>query len=164
MAYAITQLVTVTSNVKRLRFIVLCLPYDYEGNVGDEIECQNKYLKQTKEGIDCYVKRFSGDREPSAVYSVNPITSEGTDQERENQQCPVNNRAPHKESSDGIDIHSVSPFFNVCLCSFYAFAPQHFLYFFPLPQGHGSFLPTFGWSNLICLTFCSPCGAWAAAR
>jgi len=23
--------------------------------------------------------------------------------------------------------------------------PQHFLYFFPLPQGQGSFLPTFGW-------------------
>jgi hypothetical protein len=22
-------------------------------------------------------------------------------------------------------------------------APQHFLYFFPLPQGHGSFLPGF---------------------
>ena len=24
----------------------------------------------------------------------------------------------------------------------YACLPQHFLYFFPLPQGHGSFLPT----------------------
>ncbi len=23
--------------------------------------------------------------------------------------------------------------------------PQHFLYFFPLPQGQGSFLPIFGW-------------------
>ncbi len=23
------------------------------------------------------------------------------------------------------------------------FIPWHFLYFFPLPQGHGSFLPTF---------------------
>ena len=23
-------------------------------------------------------------------------------------------------------------------------APQHFLYFLPLPQGHGSFLPIFG--------------------
>jgi len=23
--------------------------------------------------------------------------------------------------------------------------PQHFLYFFPLPQGHGSFLPGFTW-------------------
>jgi hypothetical protein len=26
---------------------------------------------------------------------------------------------------------------------------QHFLYFFPLPQGQGSFLPTF-WSIAIC--------------
>ena len=27
--------------------------------------------------------------------------------------------------------------------SFLPFMPWHFLYFFPLPQGHGSFLPTF---------------------
>jgi hypothetical protein len=26
----------------------------------------------------------------------------------------------------------------------YATLPQQFLYFFPLPQGHGSFRPTFG--------------------
>jgi hypothetical protein len=25
----------------------------------------------------------------------------------------------------------------------FPFLPWHFLYFFPLPQGHGSFLPTF---------------------
>jgi hypothetical protein len=28
-------------------------------------------------------------------------------------------------------------------------APQHFLYFLPLPQGHGSFLPIFGVALLI---------------
>jgi hypothetical protein len=28
-------------------------------------------------------------------------------------------------------------------------APQHFLYFLPLPQGHGSFLPVFGVALLI---------------
>ncbi len=28
-------------------------------------------------------------------------------------------------------------------------APQHFLYFLPLPHGHGSFLPTFGVAFLI---------------
>jgi hypothetical protein len=27
--------------------------------------------------------------------------------------------------------------------------PQHFLYFLPLPQGQGSFLPVFGVSRLI---------------
>ena len=33
----------------------------------------------------------------------------------------------------------------VCLepCCCYSPLPQHFLYFFPLPQGHGSFRPTF---------------------
>ena len=29
-------------------------------------------------------------------------------------------------------------------CYSYAFLPQQFLYFFPLPQGQGSFRPTFG--------------------
>jgi len=28
-------------------------------------------------------------------------------------------------------------------------APQHFLYFLPLPQVHGSFLPIFGVARLI---------------
>ncbi len=54
-------------------------------NIGDEIEHKNKYLEYPKKGIDCYVERFSGDREPFAVHSVDPITGEGTDQERENQ-------------------------------------------------------------------------------
>jgi hypothetical protein len=27
--------------------------------------------------------------------------------------------------------------------------PQHFLYFLPLPQGQGSFLPTLAWLRLI---------------
>ena len=30
----------------------------------------------------------------------------------------------------------------------YSFRPQHFLYFLPLPQGQGSFLPTLG-SSLV---------------
>jgi hypothetical protein len=30
------------------------------------------------------------------------------------------------------------------LCGSGVHAPQHFLYFLPLPQGHGSFLPIFG--------------------
>src|SRR5947207_1802881 len=30
--------------------------------------------------------------------------------------------------------------------------PQHFLYFFPLPHGHGSLRPTFGASFTICRT------------
>jgi len=32
----------------------------------------------------------------------------------------------------------------------YAVLPQQFLYFFPLPQGHGSFLPAFGASLRAC--------------
>ena len=35
-------------------------------------------------------------------------------------------------------------------------APWHFLYFFPLPHGHGSLRPTFGSSRLTCLTTSSP--------
>jgi hypothetical protein len=35
---------------------------------------------------------------------------------------------------------------------FYSLTPQHFLYFFPLPQGHGSFLPTF-WLALFIGSF-----------
>ncbi len=31
-------------------------------------------------------------------------------------------------------------------------APWHFLYFFPLPQGHGSLRPTFGSSRCTVLT------------
>ena len=31
------------------------------------------------------------------------------------------------------------------------FLPQQFLYFFPLPHGHGSFLPTFG-TDLVSVT------------
>jgi len=84
--------------------------YDDEGNVGDEIEYQNKHLEQSDEGVDCYVERFFGDREPSAVDLVDPITGAGTDQKRQNQQRPVHNRAPHEESSDVNDIHNVSPF------------------------------------------------------
>src|SRR5688500_8463931 len=39
-----------------------------------------------------------------------------------------------------------------------ACAPQHFLYFLPLPQGQGSFRPTFGASRVIVLTLApSPC-------
>lgn len=41
---------------------------------------------------------------------------------------------------------------------------QHFLYFFPLPHGHGSLRPTLGFSNLMGLVTVSPCGAIAAAR
>src|SRR2546430_1141308 len=43
------------------------------------------------------------------------------------------------------------------------FRPQHFLYFFPLPHGQGSFLPTFGVSRTMVLTFApSPCTSLAA--
>src|SRR4051812_7613093 len=47
-----------------------------------------------------------------------------------------------------------------------SFTPQHFLYFFPLPHGHGSFRPTLGWSRTICLIFAaaSPCISSAAAE
>src|SRR5438874_2491861 len=34
-----------------------------------------------------------------------------------------------------------------CHNAYLHYAPQHFLYFFPLPQGQGSFLPTFGSSR-----------------
>src|SRR5436190_24120916 len=37
----------------------------------------------------------------------------------------------------------------------YAAAPWHFLYFFPLPHGHGSFLPTFGSSRRTVLSAAS---------
>src|SRR5207249_3181113 len=48
-------------------------------------------------------------------------------------------------------------------------APWHFLYFFPLPHGHGSLRPTFGSSRFTCLTTSSPPvragrgGAWPPA-
>src|SRR4051812_25947954 len=35
-------------------------------------------------------------------------------------------------------------------------APWHFLYFLPLPHGHGSLRPTFGSSRFTCLTTSSP--------
>ncbi len=38
----------------------------------------------------------------------------------------------------------------------HAAAPWHFLYFFPLPHGHGSLRPTFGSSRLTVLTTSSP--------
>src|SRR4029077_9862001 len=38
----------------------------------------------------------------------------------------------------------------------YATRPQQFLYFLPLPHGHGSLRPTFGSSRLTCLTTSSP--------
>ena len=45
-----------------------------------------------------------------------------------------------------------------------AWAPQHFLYFLPLPQGHGSLRPTLGASRVIVLTFApSPCACEAAS-
>src|SRR6185295_2084588 len=50
--------------------------------------------------------------------------------------------------------------------SSHAAAPWHFLYFFPLPHGHGSFLPTFGSSRRTVLTTSSPpvrAGAGACA-
>src|SRR5262245_50267921 len=43
-------------------------------------------------------------------------------------------------------------------------APQHFLYFFPLPHGHGSLRPTLGVLRTIVLTFApSPCVCAAAS-
>jgi len=56
--------------------------YYHEGNVGDEIECQDKHLEQPDEGVNYYVERFFGDLEPSAVHLVDPITGAGTDQKR----------------------------------------------------------------------------------
>ncbi len=49
------------------------------------------------------------------------------------------------------------------------YAPWHFLYFLPLPHGHGSLRPTFGSSRLTCFTTSSPPvragrgAAWPAA-
>ena len=49
-------------------------------------------------------------RVPSAPrQQVVGATRAGTDQKRENQQCSVDNRAPHEECSNGIDFHIVSP-------------------------------------------------------
>jgi hypothetical protein len=38
----------------------------------------------------------------------------------------------------------------------YELAPQHFLYFLPLPQGHGSLRPTFSPERTTCVTCMSP--------
>src|SRR5579862_3798943 len=44
----------------------------------------------------------------------------------------------------------------------YAPAPQHFLYFLPLPQGHGSLRPTLSPERTICCTCMSPAPAMRA--
>src|ERR1700682_5015622 len=41
-------------------------------------------------------------------------------------------------------------------------APQHFLYFLPLPQGHGSLRPTFSPERTTCWTCMSPAPAMRA--
>src|ERR1700688_136865 len=41
----------------------------------------------------------------------------------------------------------------------YEFAPQHFLYFLPLPQGQGSLRPTFSPERTTCWTCMSPAPA-----
>src|SRR5262249_2132744 len=46
----------------------------------------------------------------------------------------------------------------------HAAAPWHFLYFFPLPHGHGSFLPTFGSSRRTVFTAASSPPTRAGAR
>ena len=38
---------------------------------------------------------------------------------------------------------------------FSAYLPQHFLYFLPLPQGHGSLRPTFGPFTIVVEAFCA---------
>ena len=35
------------------------------------------------------------------------------------------------------------------------YLPQHFLYFLPLPQGHGSLRPTFGPFTIVVEAFCA---------
>ena len=46
----------------------------------------------------------------------------------------------------------------------YSALPWQFLYFFPLPQGHGSLRPTRGAETIGATGRCGPCGAAAAAR
>src|SRR5258706_13871149 len=46
-----------------------------------------------------------------------------------------------------------------CRACYAALAPQHFLYFLPLPHGHGSLRPTRGAVLTICLTATGP--SWA---
>ena len=41
------------------------------------------------------------------------------------------------------------------LFHYFSFAPQHFLYFLPLPQGHGSLRPTFGPFTIVVEAFCA---------
>ena len=64
--------------------------------------------------------------------------------------CFSSNRSSlqQKREQDGYNHLSVLFLFPVikfcCSSSLSDYLPQHFLYFLPLPQGHGSFLPTFG--------------------
>ena len=44
---------------------------------------------------------------------------------------------------------------------FFDYRPQHCLYFLPLPQGQGSFLPTFG--IVLRTVMLSPCDLWFVA-
>lgn len=47
-------------------------------------------------------------------------------------------------AKEGISLKNHSKFYEIQRTfSFYRFFPQHFLYFKPLPQLHGSFLPCF---------------------
>jgi hypothetical protein len=47
------------------------------------------------------------------VHPVDKITCENEEDEREKNQCGVQNRAPHKESPERCDIHNTPPFSRV---------------------------------------------------
>lgn len=87
------------------------LSNDEQGNVRDEIEDQDKNLHCSKERVEEDVERFFGECEPFAVHPVDKIAGEDPHNKRKKQQCPVQNRAPHKKRSDGSDIHNKSPYF-----------------------------------------------------
>jgi hypothetical protein len=82
---------------------------DQQSHVGNKTEHKDQCFVQCDERVYHHVEGFSGNGKPFAVYSVGPVSGTDTDQRRDNQQCYVQNRAPHEKCSDTVDIHDIAP-------------------------------------------------------
>lgn len=56
-----------------------------------------------------------------------------------------------KRGCSGSQMENEKSDMNIFISRLFPYFPQHFLYFFPLPQGQGSFLPILGVARVTCL-------------